>query len=129
MVFVEDKEFSKKVKELSGEDVTLCFQCGMCSSSCPTAHLMDVTPRKMVRLIQLGKEEILNSKTMWLCLSCFTCVARCPKNIDLAKIGEALRQIRLRKGLDYVNISEIPKEELEKFPQIALISCFRKFTS
>ena len=129
MVFVEDKGFSKKVKELSGEDVTLCIQCGLCSSGCPVVYQMDLTPRKMVRLIQLGREEVLNSKTMWLCLSCFTCAVRCPRKIDLAKIGEALRQIRLRKGLDHVNISEIPKEELEKLPQIALISSFRKFTS
>jgi len=124
-----DPKFSEKVKELSGEDVRLCIQCGMCSSGCPTASKMDITPRKMVRLIQLGREEVLNSKTMWVCLSCFTCVVRCPRKIDLAKLGEALRQIRLRKGLDHIHISEIPEEERKKLPQIALVSNFRKFTS
>jgi heterodisulfide reductase subunit C len=130
LVALRDQKFLEKVKELSGEDLSSCMQCGLCSGSCPAVGQMDITPRMLVRLIQLGHEkEVLDSKTMWICLSCFTCVARCPRKIDFAKLGEALRQIRLRKGLDHIHISEIPKEELKRLPQIALVSCFRKFTS
>ncbi|RLG92698.1 MAG: heterodisulfide reductase [Candidatus Hecatellales archaeon] len=130
LVVLEDRKLLEKIKELSGIDLSVCMQCGICSGSCPAVDQMDITPRMMVRLIQLGREkEVLDSKAMWICLSCFTCYARCPREIDFAKLGEALRQVRLRKGLDYIRISEIPEEEFKKLPQIALVSCFRKFTS
>ena len=69
----ELKPFRERVKELSGEDVGLCYQCGACSSGCPLTDEMDLLPSTVMRLVQLGVEEVLNSKTIWICSSCFTC--------------------------------------------------------
>jgi len=83
------------------------------------------------RMVQLGlQDEIMNSKTIWLCASCLTCSVRCPRGVDIAGIFEALRLLvtRDKETLNYVEPSEIPKEKLEELPQIALISNFRKFT-
>jgi len=125
----ENLSFTDKVKLLTGEDIDLCYQCGVCSSSCPMSSEMDVLPSTIMRFIQLGIEDVLKSEAIWMCNSCFTCQARCPRGIDVAKIMEALRQLNLRKGLDYVKFSNISKNELRRLPQIALVSNFRKFTS
>ncbi|MEA1964735.1 MAG: 4Fe-4S dicluster domain-containing protein [Candidatus Aerophobetes bacterium] len=123
-------KFLAKVEELSGENIYACYQCGKCSAGCPSISEMDISPSEIIRLVQLGEEkEVLNSKTIWVCASCFTCVTRCPKGVDLAKIMESLRQISLRKNVDYVNPLSIPKDVLSQVPQIALISCLRKFSA
>lgn len=121
-------DFVKKVEELSGQDVLSCYQCGKCSAGCPVASDMDVSPNQVIRLVQIGDEGVLESEAIWMCASCFTCAARCPKGVDLAKIMEALRIIILRKGGDAIKITEIPKEVLETAPQQAIVSGLRKYT-
>ena len=117
----------QKIEDISGQKVLACYQCGKCSAGCPMVSKMDLLPNQIIRLIQLGQiNDVINSKTIWLCASCFTCTARCPKGVDLAKLMEALRLLLLRKSTNYVEPSEIDiKEEL---PQIALVSNFRKNT-
>ncbi len=122
------KPFRERVKELSGEDVGLCYQCGACSSGCPLTDEMDLLPSTVMRMVQLGVEEVLDSKTIWICSSCFTCQVRCPRGIDVANVMEALRQLVLRRKYDRVSIDLLPPEELRELPQIALVSCQRKLT-
>lgn len=122
-------KFIEKVNEISGEIVTLCDQCGTCSGSCPLVADMDITPSNMMRLVELGDTEVLETKTFWVCASCFTCTTRCPRGIDIAKVGEALRQIKLREAIDKININDIEEEERKILPPIAIVSAFRKFTS
>ena len=124
-----DMKFLKKVEELSGEKVSSCFQCGGCASSCPMTSEMDLLPPALIRLIQLGQKEVLESKTIWLCSSCFVCYSRCPRGLDVSKIMEALRQINLRKRISHIHLQEISREDLKRLPQVALISCLRKLTA
>ena len=117
----------KKVEDISGQNVLACYQCGKCSAGCPMVSLMDLLPNQIIRLVQLGQvSDVLNSKTIWLCASCFTCTSRCPKGVDLAKVMEALRLLLLRKSTNYVEPSELDIDE--NLPQIALVSNFRKMT-
>ncbi len=116
-----------KIEEISGQNVMACYQCGKCSAGCPMASLMDLLPNQIIRLVQLGQiDDVIGSKTIWLCASCFTCSSRCPKGVDLARVMEALRLLLLRKKTDYVEVSEIEIDE--ELPQIALVSNFRKMT-
>jgi len=124
----ENEEFLAKTSELSGQVITLCDQCGTCSGSCPMVSEMDITPSQMMRMVQLGQSEVLNSKAMWLCASCFTCTVRCPRGLDLSRVAEALRLMTLRQAIDHININEIPKDEVVGLPQIALVAGMRKFT-
>lgn len=124
----ENVDFLDKVSELSDQPITRCDQCGVCSGSCPMVSEMDITPSQMMRKVQLGQKEVLESKAMWLCASCFTCTVRCPRGLDLSKVAEALRQINLRKAVDHIDIKKIPEDEIRRLPQIALVSGFRKFT-
>ena len=89
----------EKIRDLSGEDIARCHQCGLCSASCLMASEPFTLLRKVVRLAQLDQMEVLESKDIWLCLSCSTCRVRCPRGINLVKVMEGLRQIALRKGV------------------------------
>ena len=124
----ENEEFLAKVQEISGQVITVCDQCGTCSGSCPMITEMDITPSQMMRMVQLGQSEVLKSKAMWLCASCFSCTVRCPRGLDLSRVAEALRQITLRQAVDHIDIYEIPRDELAELPQIALVAGMRKFT-
>ncbi len=124
------REFVKKVKELSGQNLQLCYQCGMCTGNCPAASNMDISPRRIIELARLGlEEEIVNSKTVWTCASCLACTVNCPRGFDLAKVMEAIRLLALRKNVDYVRLEDISPEKRRELPQIAMVSGLRKFTS
>lgn len=124
-----ESEFVKKIEEISGENLMKCNQCGKCSAGCPSVSRMESLPNQIIRRVQLGDESVLGDDTIWLCASCFTCVVRCPKGVDLSKIMEALRLLTLRKNVNYIQIEKIPRNELEELPPIALVSNFRKMTS
>ena len=125
----ENAFFKAKVRELSGENVDLCFQCGGCSSGCPMTGEMDLLPSTVIRFVQLGEGEVLGSRTIWVCSTCFNCEVRCPRGIDIANVMEALRQLMLRKKYDRVSLDSLDPEELRGMPQIALISNLRKLTA
>jgi heterodisulfide reductase subunit C len=122
--------FVAKVQELSGQNLLACYQCGKCSAGCPAVSQMDILPNQIIRYAQLGfKDELLKSKAIWVCASCMTCNARCPKGINIAEVIEALRQILLRKREDHLKIEKLSDAEKSDVPPIAMVSSMRKFTS
>ncbi len=123
-------EFVRLVNEISGQNVLNCYQCGRCSAGCPLTFAMRLLPNQVIRLVQLGlEEEALSTNTPWVCASCMTCYARCPRGVDLAKVMEALRAIRLRPGVaDRVRLKDIPEDALARLPQQGLVSGLRKLT-
>lgn len=89
----------QRVKDLSGEDVTRCIQCGKCSAGCEVAPDMEESPSRIMRFLQLNmKERALTSEMVWTCTSCLTCTARCPEGIDIAKVMNVLRMMCLTEG-------------------------------
>lgn len=92
-------ELSCRIKELSGEDVTHCIQCGKCSAGCTVAPDMEESPSRIMRFIQINmKERALTSSMVWTCSLCLTCTARCPEGIDIAKVMNVLRMMCLAEG-------------------------------
>lgn len=92
------------VLEKTSVDVARCNQCGKCSAGCPLANDMDFPPSQIMHLLQLRDfpefaEMALRSHTIWLCLTCEICYARCPMEIDIPKLMDALRaeSLRLKK--------------------------------
>ncbi len=124
----QDDELVVLIKEISGEDVRACYQCGKCTAGCPLASSMDLMPNQILRLIQVGEhEQALSARAIWWCASCLTCAARCPKEVDPARVMDALRTILMRRGITHVEIPAIPAHVLAEVPQQALIGGFRKF--
>jgi len=88
------------IYERSGVRVEDCYQCGKCTAGCPVAAFTDLTPRQVMRAVQLGQKELaLRSSTIWLCASCQTCSARCPMEIDIARVMDSLRQMARAEGV------------------------------
>ncbi len=120
--------FVKEIELISGQDLLACNQCGKCSSGCPVAGSLDVLPSMVIRLAQLGIEDILEAQTIWTCASCLTCVSRCPKGVDLPRVMEALRTIAMQRGIQPVDVAAVPEALVAELPQMAIIGGFRKFS-
>jgi heterodisulfide reductase subunit C len=119
--------FVRQVEEISGQDLLSCNQCGKCSAGCPVVAAMDLLPSQVIRMAQLGMEDVLESNTIWICASCLTCVTRCPKGVDLPRLMEALRQIALRQGVAELDLGALPPELVKAVPQLAIVGGYRKY--
>ncbi len=96
-----DHDFYKEVAELAwGEKLLSCIQCGNCSGACPLSIYMDYTPRQIIAMVRAGfRDEVLHSKTIWLCSSCYNCTVECPKEIQITDVMYALKQIAMKEGI------------------------------
>ncbi len=95
-----DEAFLAAVEARSGEPVSRCYQCRKCTNGCPVRFALDAMPNQVMRMIQLGLEdELLRSKTIWVCASCQTCTTRCPNDIDIAHVMDTLRQMSRASGV------------------------------
>jgi heterodisulfide reductase subunit C len=91
--------FIQEVQDRCGENIRPCYQCLKCTAGCPTAPYMDFNPNTIIRMIQWGlKQEVLESKAIWLCVSCEACGTRCPNEIDIGVLMDALREMSLEQG-------------------------------
>ncbi len=88
-----------------GKDVLECYQCGTCSASCPALADMTHGPRRIMYMIQNGMEqEVLSSPDIWRCVSCYSCMNRCPRGIQITVLFSELRRLAIQKG--YVDDKE-----------------------
>ncbi len=90
---VDDHFMHEVANTPRGRGVLACIQCGRCTSSCPVSKVVqEHNPRKLMEMSILGlKSEILDGPLPWYCLSCFTCLDRCPQGGD---VGETIFAIR-----------------------------------
>lgn len=88
--------FLEDIKTLSEQAIETCFHCHKCTAGCPVVEDMQYGPDRILRMAQLGdKQRLFASRDIWLCASCETCGARCPNEIDIARVMDALRQMAL----------------------------------
>jgi len=96
-----DLDFMSKVANTPrGKGVLSCIQCGRCSSGCPIARLTtEHNPRRLMEMIILGfQSDVLLRDLPWYCLSCFTCLDRCPQGGDVGEVTFAIRNLAVREG-------------------------------
>ncbi len=97
-----DTSFSREVEERSGQNIRVCYQCLKCFVGCPVATYMDFKPNSVIRMIQYGlREKVLKSHAIWLCVSCMTCAARCPNQVDMSAVMDTLREMAVESGQPY----------------------------
>ena len=94
-----DTAFLDEVEEKAHTKTSSCFQCLKCSCGCPLSYEMDYLPAQIIRMVNLGmRDDVLKSRTIWVCASCETCTTRCPNDIDIAHVMDTLREMALREG-------------------------------
>ena len=93
--------FWEQVKSIPrGEKIQNCIQCGTCTGSCPVSYMMDITPRETVALFRAGHlEEILHSRAIRICASCYSCRVRCPSGILVTDLMYALKRLAMSKKI------------------------------
>ncbi|TAN62929.1 4Fe-4S dicluster domain-containing protein [bacterium] len=126
---IEGSEINQ-LERVTGEELKRCYQCGKCSAGCPVSFAMDIPPTQIMRFLQLGMfDDVMKANSLWVCVGCLQCYARCPQGCSVANVLEGLRQMVLRKGEDHYGVKEISARFLEKAPQQAIVCGFRKFVS
>jgi len=85
---------------LDFEKLKYCFECGICTASCPVAELLPehYNPRILLHSLPLGDAKTLKSAELWLCAWCYRCYRRCPQNLCLPEIFQALRKFAVEHG-------------------------------
>lgn len=114
----------------SGVNVRKCMRCGKCSAACPSYDEMEYHPHQFVYMVEKGDiEPLMKSDSLYRCLTCFACIERCPRNVEPAKVIEAVRLAAVRKqGNNHLIPDQIPAMLDDDLPQQAIVTAFRKYT-
>ena len=125
-----NQKIVNEVVRRSGVNPRKCMKCGKCSGTCPAYNEMEYHPHQFVYMVETGDiEPLLNSKSIFKCLTCFACIDRCPRGVEPAKLVEAVRLEVIRKqGENHLTANEIPQILDEDMPQQAIVTAFRKYT-
>jgi len=108
-----DPDFKDQIaREPGGERIAYCFSCGTCTAGCPVRWIdASYNPRKIIRMILLGmKEEVFKSKFIWLCSTCYSCQERCPQDVRITDLMNAIKNVAAKSG--YAHPSYIQTAEL-----------------
>ncbi len=124
------KYLQEELIRISGVNPRKCMRCGKCSGTCPAYDEMEYHPHQFVYMVESGDiEPLLESESLYKCLTCFACVERCPRGVEPAKLVEAVRLAAIRKqGNNRLTANDIPEMLDEDMPQQAIVSAFRKYT-
>jgi len=85
---------------LDFEKLKYCFECGICTASCPVAELLPehYNPRILLHSLPLADDKLLKSAELWLCAWCYRCHRRCPQGLKLPEIFQAVRRFAVESG-------------------------------
>lgn len=93
------KDFLDKIlKEGETKNILYCVQCGTCSASCPSGRITAFKTRRVIRSVILGLNDVLQSEDLWLCTTCYTCLERCPREVEIVPIIIGLRNMAVEAG-------------------------------
>lgn len=126
----KNQYLQEEIIRRSGVNPLKCMRCGKCSATCPAYDEMEYHPHQFVYMVETGDiEPLLNSESLYKCLTCFACVDRCPRSVEPAKLVEAVRLAAIRRqGENHMTANDVPGMWDEDLPQQAIVSAFRKYT-
>ena len=115
---LRDRYFEK----YNGKEIEKCIQCGTCSGSCPLAAYMDFGPRQLFAMVREGDmSAVLNANTMWMCVSCYNCVVKCPRGISITDHMYSLKKMAIENGVKLPSIRHLYQSfnaPIEKYGRI-----------
>jgi heterodisulfide reductase subunit C2 len=87
------------IASATGQNLAKCYQCGKCSAGCPMAGETPFRPHDIMRMVLRDQRaRLLADDSIWLCLTCETCTARCPNGLDPARVVDALRELSMAEA-------------------------------
>ena len=119
----------EQILRMSGAEVRKCMRCGKCSATCPSYDEMEYHPHQFVAMVNEGNiEKLMESESIYKCLTCFACVERCPRGVEPAKVVEAVRLEVIRlQGKNHLKADDIPAKLDEDTPGQLLMTAMRKY--
>lgn len=129
MLKSEELKYKELILETSGVNTKKCMVCGKCSATCPNYEAMEYHPHEFVQMVENGEiEPLLKSKSIYYCLTCFACLERCPRQVEPAKLVDAVRTVVEReKGPFHLDPVQVPSHLNEDTPQQLVMSAFRRY--
>jgi len=126
---IEKKILTETVLRISGVNPRKCMKCGKCSGTCPNYDKMEYHPHQFVAMVEKGEiEKLMESESLYQCLSCMACVERCPRGVEPGKLVEAVRLMKIRQqGEDRKGPRDIPALASETVPQQLFMAAMRKY--
>ena len=123
-------QLKEQVLRMSGVNPLKCMRCGKCSGTCPSYDEMEYHPHEFVYMVEKGEiDKLASSPSIFRCLSCFACMERCPRQVEPARLIEAVRLSVIRqKGANHLKPEQIPALLDADLPQQAIVSAFRKYS-
>jgi len=124
-----NENLREEIQLISGVNPRKCMRCGKCSATCPSYDEMEYHPHQFVYMVETGNiEPLLTSESIYKCLTCFACVDRCPREVEPAKLVEAIRLAAEHKqNGDRLTPDDIPELLDDEIPQQLLVSALRKY--
>ena len=94
-----EPRFVAQIKELGGEEILECIQCGKCAAVCPMALAgFPIFNKKLIQAIFIGaREALLDDSSIWACQSCNRCTEICPRDVRPFEIILAMRRVAVRE--------------------------------
>ena len=86
---------------------------------------MTLPPHDIVRAtIADDRQRLFGDDSLWLCLTCETCSARCPNDVDPARVIDSLRELAATEGADHAprNIRAFHEAFLEQIRSTGRLS-------
>lgn len=108
------------------EKTKYCFECGICTASCPMAELLPnhYNPRSLLQKVLTDPEKSLNEKNLWLCAWCYKCYKRCPQGLKPPEIFQILKNEAAKRELFNGFNEAVSMIEEVPFPIICWYTCF-----
>ena len=124
-----EQKRKEQILRMSGAEVRKCMKCGKCSATCPSYDEMEYRPHQFVAMVYEGNiEKLMESESIYKCLTCFACVERCPRGVEPAKVVEAVRlEVIRQQGKNRLKQDDIPGSLDEDTPGQLLMTAMRKY--
>ena len=120
----------EEILAISGVNPRRCMKCGRCTATCPAFAEMEYHPHQFVAMVESGRiGELMNSRSIYRCLSCMAGIERCPRQVDPARLIEAVRlAVERKQGGNHLIPDQVPERLEPDMPQQLLVSAYRKYT-
>ena len=120
----------EEILRISGVNPLKCMKCGKCTASCPAFEKMEYHPHQFVDMVQNNRiSPLLESESLYYCMSCLVCEERCPRGVKPQKLIEAVQVLKLRAlGGNRLKPQDVAERLDPSLPQQALMAAFRKYS-